>query len=684
MEKLQKEIQELEILLNIMTEDPSEEENKSENPFAKKRKTLSEMRAELEQLKKGYKSLQNLSGQIYYDTESKVVEGIAKLEFEVKMHIANGELKKVLKEELQSIIESAEEIINSNETLSIKEEKLEEIKAKYKKLEDYMLETRTELDKSRAEMTIARAILSVMEEKNREGKEINLQTEIPKEFAHEIIMIVQEQTSKTKDGTENKKKLAEIINKKIQLEVLSNIKDQNWNISNLAYNEELIKMYLTLSGPEEQIQEAIKQYYAKDEKKLAEEHQPEQKKDVEETFRPKRDETEVYKEIMGVNDSHSEIQEEQIDFNKYREAKIKEWKKKTKKLFIKPKPEQVTIITETGKPYKLSAKTFFDYIHKEYTEMMYSEGYDKYPGDDVRDPYVCPYWCKNIKAIIFGDAITSIPSNIGWICENITDVILNEGLEEIGSHAFYGTRIQELVTPSTLKKIDDNAFYSCSELKSVKLNEGLEVIGSRAFNGTRIQELVTPSTLKKIDDCAFWGCSELKSVKLNEGLEEIGFAAFFGTKIRQLITPSTLRIICREAFSSCPELRLVKLNEGLQIRQRIRFGALQMVEEPITPTILNKIRDILFENCPKLQSIRQVEEPTNQQETTSQMLEESPEQETQSCMESKTTSQIGKTQIVSTVSEQILDGEGMDKTRKEIEQQGKEEPVNQQEIAREE
>lgn len=268
MEKLQKEIQELEILLNIMTEDPSEEENKSENPFAKKRKTLSEMRAELEQLKKGYKSLQNLSGQIYYDTESKVVEGIAKLEFEVKMHIANGELKKVLKEELQSIIESAEEIINSNETLSIKEEKLEEIKAKYKKLEDYMLETRTELDKSRAEMTIARAILSVMEEKNREGKEINLQTEIPKEFAHEIIMIVQEQTSKTKDGTENKKKLAEIINKKIQLEVLSNIKDQNWNISNLAYNEELIKMYLTLSGPEEQIQEAIKQYYAKDEKNL--------------------------------------------------------------------------------------------------------------------------------------------------------------------------------------------------------------------------------------------------------------------------------------------------------------------------------------------------------------------------------------------------------------------------------
>lgn len=38
MEKLQKEIQELEILLNIMTEDPSEEENKSENPFAKKEK----------------------------------------------------------------------------------------------------------------------------------------------------------------------------------------------------------------------------------------------------------------------------------------------------------------------------------------------------------------------------------------------------------------------------------------------------------------------------------------------------------------------------------------------------------------------------------------------------------------------------------------------------------------------
>ena len=60
---------------------------------------------------------------------------------------------------------------------------------------------------------------------------------------------------------------------------------------------------------------------------------------------------------------------------------------------------------------------------------------------------------------------------------------MSEGLESIGERWFKNASIKEIVIPKTVKSIGDNAFYNCENLTSVILQEGLESIGDGCFSG---------------------------------------------------------------------------------------------------------------------------------------------------------------------------------------------------------
>ena len=88
-----------------------------------------------------------------------------------------------------------------------------------------------------------------------------------------------------------------------------------------------------------------------------------------------------------------------------------------------------------------------------------------------------------------------------------------------------------------MKEIGSTAFCRCTNLKRVVLNEGLEVLGtdeykddgnwySGVFQGSTIESVTLPSTLKRVEYNAFYKCTNLKSVKLPEGLEYIGKSCF--------------------------------------------------------------------------------------------------------------------------------------------------------------
>ena len=111
----------------------------------------------------------------------------------------------------------------------------------------------------------------------------------------------------------------------------------------------------------------------------------------------------------------------------------------------------------------------------------------------------------------------------------IKTVSIPEGYDRIADGAFSNENAQSVLEnvnlPKGLTLIGKNAFQNCNYIKSIELNEGLENIGDSAFFGTTLGTVKFPSSLKIINDCAFANC-HIYNLKFNAGLKYIGNSAF--------------------------------------------------------------------------------------------------------------------------------------------------------------
>ncbi len=86
---------------------------------------------------------------------------------------------------------------------------------------------------------------------------------------------------------------------------------------------------------------------------------------------------------------------------------------------------------------------------------------------------------------------------------NITRVIIDEGITNIGFGVFYGgdnffisTNLYSVQLPSTLTYIDKRAFFGCDQLKNINIPDSVVTIGNGAFYGC---SLLDESTIEKIN-----------------------------------------------------------------------------------------------------------------------------------------------------------------------------------------
>lgn len=82
----------------------------------------------------------------------------------------------------------------------------------------------------------------------------------------------------------------------------------------------------------------------------------------------------------------------------------------------------------------------------------------------------------------------------------ITEIIIEEGLEEIPDWAFEGcSELERITIPGSVKRIGFNAFTKCSRLKQVEMEEGVSEIDNTAFRFCYdLQELCIPASVETI------------------------------------------------------------------------------------------------------------------------------------------------------------------------------------------
>ena len=127
---------------------------------------------------------------------------------------------------------------------------------------------------------------------------------------------------------------------------------------------------------------------------------------------------------------------------------------------------------------------------------------------------------------------------------------LSEGIEYIGSRAFFNSGIVDLVIPDSVTEMGIRAFYGCNKMKTLTIGSGLTEIPDFAFYGcTNLEEVHLSNGTRTIGKQAFQNCSALTTLDLGDTLNTIGNAAFLGCEsLSNLELPGSLATIGNHAF----------------------------------------------------------------------------------------------------------------------------------------
>lgn len=135
-------------------------------------------------------------------------------------------------------------------------------------------------------------------------------------------------------------------------------------------------------------------------------------------------------------------------------------------------------------------------------------------------------------------------------------VILPASLKKIGSQAFLGTHLEEVVFSAELQEIDDEAFTGVAELTSVTLSNNIQRIGYRAFSDCEQLSKVAYVGEMKTADCmveigAFQNCTSLTSFTFPQSLSEVQGWTFVGCrKLKEIILPKSVKKIGDQGLST--------------------------------------------------------------------------------------------------------------------------------------
>lgn len=213
-----------------------------------------------------------------------------------------------------------------------------------------------------------------------------------------------------------------------------------------------------------------------------------------------------------------------------------------------------------------------------------------------------------LTSVTFPKTITRI-SGLGR--SNITTIHFAEGAAptEITINAFNGCKITTFDIPTSVIKIDSGAFQD-SWIKEITIPDNVTSIGESAFSNTRIHEITIPETVRSLGFRCFENCKNLAKIILPDNLTELSFAIFKNcSELKKIQLPSQLEIIGNQAFTESA-ISLVILPESLKTIDYKAFAECSQLRNIDLPPHLEIISDYAFENTP----ISNIEIPASVQE----------------------------------------------------------------------
>lgn len=188
----------------------------------------------------------------------------------------------------------------------------------------------------------------------------------------------------------------------------------------------------------------------------------------------------------------------------------------------------------SGDKFEVDGITYV--VNNDVNTVSVTSGNTKYSGNVVIPMQVT--YNENVYSV------TSIDNFAFENCNDLTSVIISNGIMSIGKEAFAEcTGLLSITVSPTMNSIDIDAFEGCHSLNSIMISDivswcnisfadhysnPLFYAHHLFLNGNEVTDLVIPNSVKSIVGFAFFRCSGLKSVIIPNDVSLIGVSAFEG------------------------------------------------------------------------------------------------------------------------------------------------------------
>lgn len=248
-----------------------------------------------------------------------------------------------------------------------------------------------------------------------------------------------------------------------------------------------------------------------------------------------------------------------------------------------------------------------------------------------------PWVGYRIKEVIIDEGVVNIGLHAFSHCKQVTKVSIPASVKRIGKGAFeYCESLNEVTISNGVESIDDYGFDHCSKLTSVVIPNSVESIGEHCFDYcSTLKNIVIPKSVTSIGEAAFSNCPELASISVENGnmvydsrnncnaiinsdrnkliagckstcipngVEYIGDSAFYGIKLTNIYIPDGVISIGSSAFCGS-DLISINIPSGVETIGYKAF-ALCKIEEITLPNTVKKIGNEVFSGCTELEQIK--------------------------------------------------------------------------------
>lgn len=225
------------------------------------------------------------------------------------------------------------------------------------------------------------------------------------------------------------------------------------------------------------------------------------------------------------------------------------------------------------------------------------------------------------------------------ICEEITEVVVENGVTAIGEDAFYDAyNLKKVTLADSVKKLGYGAFASCASLEEFTGN-GLTEIDDYAFNLTSLSAFTVPSGIKTIGDTAFMGtpieeytvAAGNKTFTAKDGVlytnggktlfmypsgnvnavfeipskvTKVAESAFLTNMyLKEITIPNSVTSLGASSFQQCEALKTVKIPDSVKEVGDYTFYECTSLETLKFGKGLKATSYLMFENCTALKNI---------------------------------------------------------------------------------